>query len=63
MARAEDCLECKLVGSGAMGALSAYFTLNALRAPRVTQTLASLKNINSGFALLFAAAALARLAS
>ena len=67
MEKEKDCLECRVVGSGAMAALAAHFALNARaadarRAPPVSpgHGRVPLASLNKGLALAFAAAALAR---
>ena len=53
----EDCLECKLVGSGAMFALSGYF---ALLNYTTTKPNLSSPRLNTVMAVCFAAAGVAR---
>ena len=60
-ADSEDCLECKLVGSGAMFSLSGYFFYLS-RSPRFSSSSTSgLRSFNGVMCAAFAAAGVARL--
>jgi hypothetical protein len=55
----EDCLECKVIGSGAMFSLSGYFVY--LRSSRISSATAGIRSFNGAMSLAFAAAGVARL--
>lgn len=59
LAEPEDCMECKLIGSGAMFGLSGYFGYLA-RGAQFAGTTAGLRSFNAAMSVAFAAAGLAR---